>query len=108
MNFPNPFNLKSKSVNLQNATPTPQTITGTMIKISVPTAMVGEAQIQIFNSIGEKVRTLSTSIATGGTYNYLEWDGKNDHGESVASGLYIGRLTVAGSNEKFFKMAVLK
>lgn len=109
VNFPNPFNLKQKSVNLQDpgSLAANQSITGTMIKMSIPTSMSGAVQIQIFNAAGEKVRTLS-STATGGAHYYLEWDGKNDHGSDVASGVYIGRFTIGGSNEKFFKMAVVK
>ena len=39
---------------------------------------------------------------------YLEWDGKNDSGNKVASGTYVARMTIGGANEKFFKMAVVK
>ena len=41
------------------------------------------------------------------TFQYLAWDGKNDSGKKVASGVYIGVLKV-GSAKKFFKMAVIK
>jgi len=110
INFPNPFNLKSKIVTLQNpgSNSASQTIDGTMIKLSIPPAMSGEVEIEIFNVIGEKVRTLRTTIATGGAHYYLEWDGKNDHGEKVASGVYIAHFKIGGANERFFKMAVVK
>jgi hypothetical protein len=110
LNFPNPFNLKSKTVTLQNpgAAGAAQTIDGTMLKISLPTTMNGSIEIKIFDVAGELVRTLNVPGATGGSYYYLEWDGKNYHGQNVASGTYIGRFTIDGSNEKFFKMAVLK
>ena len=110
MNFPNPFNLKSKTVTLQDpgSLNASQTITGTMIKMSVPVGLNGEAKVEIYDVAGEKVRTLSMPIASGGAHFYLEWDGKNDHGQSVASGVYIARFTIGGSNERFFKMAVLK
>ncbi len=110
LNFPNPFDLKTKTVTLQNpgTANAAQTIDGTMIKISLPPSMNGSIQIKIYDVAGEDVRTLEIPGATGGTYYYLEWDGKNDHGKKVASGTYIARFTIDGGNEKFFKMAVLK
>jgi len=109
-NFPNPFNLSQKTVNLQNpgSGSAAQTIQGTMIKISAPADVSGALKIQIFDVAGELVRTINGSIDQAGTYNYLEWDGTNDHGAKVASGVYIARLTISGGHEKFFKMAVLK
>ncbi|MCB4755419.1 MAG: hypothetical protein LHV69_00445 [Elusimicrobia bacterium] len=111
MNFPNPFNLKSKSVTLQNpgtASQT-QTVQGTMIKFSIPSGITGAVEIEIFNVAGEKVRTLRGDVTSGtGAHYYMEWDGTNERGEKVASGAYIARFTVGGENERFFKMAVLK
>ncbi len=109
-NFPNPFNLETKTVNLQNpGTYNPsQQIQGTMIKVSVPTTVSGTIEIQIFTLAGEKVRTLTQTALTGGSHYYIEWDGRNQGGREVASGIYIGRLTVDGANEVFFKMAVVK
>lgn len=107
MNFPNPFDLKQKTVTLRDSASSPQTITGTMIKFSVPTTISGEVKIDIFSILGDKVRTLRTNV-TGGAHFYMEWDGKNDAGQNVASGVYIARFTIADSNEKFFKMAVIK
>lgn len=109
LNFPNPFNLKPKIVTLQNpgSATASQTIDGTMIKISVPAAMAGNAELEIFTVTGERVRTINAAM-TSGSHNYFEWDGKNDSGAKVASGTYIGRLTIGGGDEKFFKMAVVK
>jgi hypothetical protein len=109
VNFPNPFNLKQKTVTLQDSggNSADQTIDGTMIKMSIPTTMAGAIEIEIFNVAGEKVRTLHNT-ASGGANFYIEWDGKNESGNKVASGVYIGRFTIGGSNEKFFKMAVVK
>ena len=79
-----------------------------MIKYSVPTSLSGAVEIEIYDVLGQKIRTLTDTIATGGSNFYKEWDGKNDGGEKVASGTYIGRFTIGGGNEKFFKMAVVK
>jgi flagellar hook assembly protein FlgD len=108
-NFPNPFNLKSKTVSLSNAPSSPtQTIEGTMIKYALPAGKSGAVKLEIFNVAGELVRTISETASTGGTYYYTAWDGKNDGGKAVASGVYIARFTLNGGDEKFFKMAVLK
>jgi hypothetical protein len=109
-NFPNPFDLTAKTVTLQNpgSNNPSQTIDGTMIKVSLPAGVAGDIKIQIFNVAGEEIRTIHEVAPTGGAHYYLEWDGRNDHGKEVASGIYIGRLTIAGSNETFFKMAVVK
>lgn len=108
VNFPNPFDLKAKTLTLQDpgSISASQSINGTMIKMSIPSGLSGAVEIQIFNVIGEKVRTIQTTIASGGAHYYTEWDGKNHHGEDVASGTYIARFTIGGGNEKFFKMAV--
>ena len=63
--------------------------------------------IKIFDMAAELVRTMHADGLTAGTHNYIEWDGTNDHGEKVASGVYIGRLEI-GSQTKTFKMAVVK
>ena len=47
-------------------------------------------------------------LIPGGAHTYIEWDGKNERGQKVASGTYIARFTIGGGHEKFFKMAVLK
>lgn len=109
MNFPNPFNLKSKSITLQNpgSNSAAQTIDGTMIKISVPAGISGAVEIEIFAVTGELVRTLHSTTA-GGEHFYIHWNGKNEEGENVASGGYFGRLTIGGGNEHFIKMAVIK
>ncbi len=108
-NFPNPFNLKTKTVALSNAPSAPtQTISGTMIKYALPVGKTGTVKIEIYTMVGELVRTIVNDSPTGGAYYYLEWDGKNDGGKNVASGVYLARMTLNGGEEKFFKMAVIK
>ncbi|MBI4397442.1 MAG: carboxypeptidase regulatory-like domain-containing protein [Elusimicrobia bacterium] len=108
-NFPNPFNLKTKTVSLTNSPSSPtQSIEGTMIKYALPSAKSGTVKIEIYNMAGELVRTITESASSGGTYYYTPWDGKNDGGKKVASGVYVVRFTLNGGDEKFFKMAVLK
>ncbi len=47
--------------------------------------------LQIFNILGQRVRNLFTGPLTAGVYR-MEWDGKNDGGEPVGSGMYFVRL----------------
>ncbi|MBL8023156.1 MAG: carboxypeptidase regulatory-like domain-containing protein [Elusimicrobia bacterium] len=109
-NAPNPFNLKPKSITLNaaEAADQNQTIDGTMIRYSLPPGKSGEVKIEIYDVAGGLVRVLTQSAPTDGTYYYLEWNGRNDAGRLVSSGLYLARFTLNGSDEKMFKMAVIK
>jgi hypothetical protein len=108
-NFPNPFNLKSKTLDLNNAAPsTTVTTEGTVIKYALPPGRSGTVTIEIFDAAGALVRTITETASAGGTYYYTEWDGRNGGGKKVASGVYTARITVDGGDEKFFKMAVIK
>ena len=55
------------------------------------------ASISIYDTAGRLVRTLSLGFQSAGFYNSRDraayWDGRNDIGESVASGNYYYRLT---------------
>ena len=110
-NFPNPFDLGAKLVTPLHAgagSCSPNcTINGTMISVSVPPNLSGEATVQIFNVAGTRVRTVNFGSVQGGTFYYQNWDGTNDAGTAVASGVYIGELKV-GSQTTFFKMAIIK
>jgi len=109
-NFPNPFDLTEKTVNPQHTSGScgsQCTIRGTMIAISIPPGMSGAASIDIFNVVGTKVRHIDLGDVSGGNYYYQNWDGTNDDGRDVASGVYFGELRVGGQRT-FFKMAVIK
>ncbi|MGH1362264.1 MAG: right-handed parallel beta-helix repeat-containing protein [Calditrichia bacterium] len=69
-NYPNPFN------------PT------TTITFQAPTK--GNIQLEIFNVLGQKVKTLLNSDVDAGEYKLL-WDSRNGSGNRVASGLYFYR-----------------
>jgi len=47
-------------------------------------------EIEIFNAAGRRVRKLTASPAA----HHVDWDGRNDAGERVASGVYLVRLVV--------------
>ncbi|HVA67032.1 MAG TPA: FlgD immunoglobulin-like domain containing protein [Elusimicrobiota bacterium] len=109
-NFPNPFDLTEKTVTPQHAggsCGSQCTVRGTMIAISIPPGMSGAASIDIYDVVGTKVRHIDLGDVSGGNYYYQNWDGTNDAGRDVASGVYFGELKVGGQ-KAFFKMAVIK
>ncbi len=71
-NYPNPFN------------PT------TTIFYDLPTA--SEVTLAIFNILGQRVRTLVNQQTQRAGRNHAVWDGKNDDGELVSTGLYFYTL----------------
>ncbi|MFZ0390677.1 MAG: carboxypeptidase regulatory-like domain-containing protein, partial [Calditrichia bacterium] len=85
-NFPNPFN------------PT------TTIKYQLPQAV--DVRLEIYNVLGQKVRTLVNNRMDVGRYE-VTWDGQNDLGQKVGSGLYIYRIQ-AGDFVKTQKMILMK
>ncbi len=72
-NYPNPFN------------PT------TIIKFTLPRA--AKVRLEIFNILGQRVRTLVNGKLPAGVRQVL-WDGTDDAGQSVASGIYFYRITI--------------
>ncbi|RPI02920.1 MAG: T9SS C-terminal target domain-containing protein [Ignavibacteriae bacterium] len=89
-NYPNPFN------------PT------TTIEFDVPEVMgkIPRAAVQIFNLLGQRVRTIERGIHDAGRYS-VTWDGANEQGARVASGVYFYRL-LAGEYASTKKMVMLK
>ena len=85
-NYPNPFN--------------PATT------ISFALAAPGEATLEIFNIAGQKVRTLWHGRKTAGQHR-VEWNGLDDRGRPVSSGVYVYRLT-AGKHVLVKKMALAR
>ncbi len=59
---------------------------GGFIKYQMPEA--GIVNIDIFNSLGQKINTLVNCRQAAGYYTVL-WDGKNNQGKQVASGIYF-------------------
>ena len=85
-NYPNPFN------------PT------TTIKYQLP--QVSDVRLQIYNVLGQRVRTLVNARVEAG-YHQVVWDGLNEQGSAVASGVYIYRFE-AGDYQKTMKLMLLK
>jgi DNA-binding beta-propeller fold protein YncE len=85
-NYPNPFN------------PT------TTIKYQLP--KVSDVKLVIYNILGQQVRTLLNGQIEAG-YHSVVWDGRNETGQSVASGIYIYRFE-AGDFQKTMKLLILR
>ena len=90
-NYPNPFN--------------PETW------IPYDLAQDADVHIHIYNLKGESVRRLSLGFQAVGTYRTPSraayWDGRNDTGESVASGIYFYTLQ-AGQFKTTRRMVIIK
>lgn len=48
-------------------------------------------EIRIYNLLGQRVRTLTTSVFNPGVHE-LVWDGRNDAGQYQVNGVYLCRL----------------
>lgn len=85
-NYPNPFN----------------PITEIRYSLHRPS----QVNITVFNVLGQEVKTLESGIQSAGTYE-TTWDGTNQAGQEVASGIYFYRIK-AGENIETRKMVLLK
>jgi len=65
------------------------------IRFAVP--VKGHTNIGIYNINGQLVRTLVSAPMEPGLY-FARWDGADQHGVSVASGVYFCRLEVGSVN----------
>ncbi len=72
-NYPNPFNPI------------------TTIRFTMPVA--GLAKLIVYNILGQKIATLVNDLRGAG-HHEVSWDGRNDYGQPVASGVYLYQLEV--------------
>ncbi len=86
-NYPNPFN--------------PQTT----IKFALPRNET--VRLEIFNMLGQKVRTLINAELSAGYHRFI-WNGKNTLGEPVSSGIYFYRLQAGDAFVKIKKMTLIR
>ena len=86
-NYPNPFN------------PT------TTVKFSVRART--HVSLRIYNVAGQRVRTLVDEVRAPGVTHTAVWNGRNDAGQSVSSGVYFYKL-VTRDFVKTRKMVLLK
>ncbi len=86
-NYPNPFN--------------------PVTKISFSTSEnTGITELTVYNTRGQKVKTLVNEVLESGNYT-MEWNGSDDSGRSVTSGVYFYKLK-SGDYSSTKKMILLK
>ncbi len=85
-NYPNPFN--------------------PVTTISFTLAEESHASVDVFNIKGEKVRVLSNERMSAGSHN-LVWDGSDDMGNTLSSGIYFCRVVACGDT-KVLRMLMMK
>jgi hypothetical protein len=88
-NYPNPFN------------------PSTTIEFSVPKNSES-ASIEIYNIKGQKVKTFPNLPITQSTNHKITWNGDNDSGNMVSSGIYFYKLKVDDKSKAVRKCVLLK
>ncbi len=87
-NYPNPFNGE------------------TLIRFSGAPVRGADSRVVVYNVLGQKVRELSLGDSPDGV---VRWDGRNERGVDVASGMYFARLIGGDSTVgRAIKMIYLK
>lgn len=85
-NYPNPFN--------------------PITTISYQVPRQSEVRIEIYTTLGQKVRTLLNDQKEPGAYEAI-WNGRSDGGAQVSSGVYLYRM-IAGNFVQTRKMVLMK
>ncbi len=85
-NYPNPFNPE------------------TNIRFALPNT--AEVKLEIYNLLGQRVRLLVSGLYNSGVHT-ARWDGKDDAGRSLGSGVYFYRIE-AGQFNKTQRMVMMK
>jgi hypothetical protein len=85
-NFPNPFAAK-----LQQSF--------TAIRYTLPQS--ASVTVEVYNMLGQKVRTLVAGQAQAADYYLATWDGRDEAGKEVSSGVYVYRLLAESNGERF-------
>jgi flagellar hook assembly protein FlgD len=77
-NAPNPFN--------------PSTVIGFGLASDMP------VRLAVYSAAGQKVRELVSGRMSAGRHS-VAWNGRDDSGQPVSSGVYLYRLEAGGRNE---------
>ncbi len=88
--YPNPFRLDDAA-----AMPT-----GMKIQYDLPENAA--VSVAIYNTTGQRVRLISAVLDKGGRH-YLHWEGFNDLGRTVSSGIYLVKIEAAGESGRAYQ-----
>jgi hypothetical protein len=86
-NYPNPFN------------------SGTVIRFALP--IREEVDLAVFNLAGQRVAALVDGQREAGTYA-VRWDGRDESGRALASGVYLYRLRVGRQQVETRKLVLVR
>jgi hypothetical protein len=64
--------------------------------VSFDLARTGHARVEVFDCTGRRIRTLTDGSLAAGAYS-RSWDGRDDTGRPVPSGVYYCRLSTGGT-----------
>jgi hypothetical protein len=86
-NYPNPFNASTTIAYVLNAS--------------------GNVQLEIYNASGHFIRSLNNDYQSAGNYHVI-WDGRDENGKPVASGLYFYTLNISENKSVSKCMLIVK
>jgi hypothetical protein len=85
-NFPNPFAAKYQQ-------------SFTAIRYTLPKS--ANVTVEVYNMLGQKVRTLVAGQVQAADYYMATWDGRDEAGKEVSSGVYVYRLLAESEGGRF-------
>ncbi len=91
--YPNPVNLNKRGGSFYCT-----------VSFNLPSA--GKAEVSIYNIKGQKIRTLLNTNTAPGEYN-MQWDGLNDTGNKVGTGVYFVRISTP-FNDNIERVVMIK
>lgn len=97
------LDLKPLSFDLNQTYPNPFAHS---ITVNYQLAATGHVSLKVYNVAGQLVRTLTEGTALPGYYSQT-WNGRDNSGRKIASGIYIMRL-VSGGQEKTRKLVKIR
>jgi len=77
------------------------------IKIKIRLKETGRIKLDIYNTLGARVKKLLNRECPGGTQEIV-WNGKDEHGNLLSSGVYLLNMNYRKNNVKEEKRQVLK
>jgi len=86
-NYPNPFN-PSTTITYMLASP-------------------ADVRLEILTVLGQRVRMLDSGVRPAATHTVI-WDGRDENGQTVASGVYFCRLVAGGNMIRTRKLLLVK